>query len=278
MPKINHKINTMNKLNVMSKSMVAMFFLLLSTSQMDAQNQAFDYKIVGIVADSLSQNPLPFVTVRLLGKKDTLLKITLTDENGAFIFSNISISKYVINFSTVGYVSQKNIFEVLENADKTMNIGTVYCNVASNELQEVAIVSQKPIIQRGIDRIAYNVQQDPESKVLSSLEMMKKVPFLSVDGENNILLKGSGSYKVFINGKPSGMVENNPREFLRNLPASTIQKIEVITNPPSKYDAEGLAGIINIVLNKKEKDGFMGSINLNQGFLRLERASEHRFR
>ncbi|MEY4903346.1 MAG: hypothetical protein RLZZ292_1161 [Bacteroidota bacterium] len=256
----------MNKLHLVFKSIVAIVFLLLSNANINAQNQAFDYTIVGTVLDSTTKNPLSFATISLLDDKNTPLKISISNENGAFIFSNVAPLKYTIAISAMGYAAKKKAFEVLENAEKTLNIGTIYCSASSNELQEVTIVSQQPIIQRGIDRIAYNVQQDPESKVLSTLEMMKKVPYLSVDGENNILLKGNGSYKIFINGKPSGMVENNPKEFLKNLPAATIQKIEVITNPPSKYDAEGLAGIINILLNKKVKDGFTGSINLNQGF------------
>lgn len=128
------------------------------------------------------------------------------------------------------------------------------------------MTAKTPLIKQEIDRITYDLQADPESKGNSVLQMMRKVPFLSVDGEENILLNGSSSYKILINGKPSGMVERNPKDILRSMPASTIKSIEVITNPSSKYDAEGLAGIINIITNKKIDNGYNGTLNINHSF------------
>ncbi|MEO6646451.1 MAG: outer membrane beta-barrel family protein [Chitinophagaceae bacterium] len=135
-----------------------------------------------------------------------------------------------------------------------------------DSLQEVKVTARKPIIKQEIDRISYDLQADPESKGNSVLEMMRKVPYLSLDADDNILLKGNSSYKIFINGKPSGLMERNPKEVLRSMPASTIQRIEVITNPPAKYDAEGLAGIINIITNKKIDNGYNGSLNINERY------------
>lgn len=133
-------------------------------------------------------------------------------------------------------------------------------------LGEVNIRAQKPVIRQEADRIVYDLQADPESRSKSVLEMMRKVPFLSLDASNNILLKGNSSYKIFINGKPSGMLTHNPKEVLGSMPASAIKEIEVITTPPSKYDGEGLAGIINIILVKKTTDGMSGVINLSEKF------------
>ncbi|SEV91052.1 Outer membrane receptor proteins, mostly Fe transport [Chitinophaga sp. YR573] len=133
-------------------------------------------------------------------------------------------------------------------------------------LKEVAIIANKTFIQQKSDRIIYNLQADPESKGNSVLGMMRKIPFITLDGSDNILLKGNASYKVLINGKSSSMVNGNLTAILRSMPASTIQKIEVITIPPAKYDAEGLAGIINIITNKKVNEGYNGTLNVNEGF------------
>lgn len=132
------------------------------------------------------------------------------------------------------------------------------------KLKEVSIKGNKPIIKQEVDRITYDLQADPESKVSNLLEMLRKVPFVTLDANDNILLKGNTSYKILINGKPSSMVERDPKNILRSIPASTIQRIEVYTNPPAKYDAEGLGGIINIITNKKLVDGYNGTVNINQ--------------
>lgn len=132
----------------------------------------------------------------------------------------------------------------------------------AQQLQAVTITAKTPLIRREADRIIYNLQADPQSKISSVLDMMHKVPYLSVDGDDNILLKGSTGYKVFINGRPSGLVAGNPKEVLRSMPASTIKSIEVITSPPARYDAEGLAGIINIITIGQLYNGYKGSVNV----------------
>lgn len=130
-------------------------------------------------------------------------------------------------------------------------------------LQVVTVTGKRQMIRQEADRIIYDIQADPQSKISSVLDMMRKVPYLSVDGDDNVLLNGSTGYKVFINGRPSGLVERNPKDVLRSMPASTIKSIEVITNPPAKYDAEGLAGIINIVTDNRRIYGYRGSVNIN---------------
>jgi ferric enterobactin receptor len=133
-----------------------------------------------------------------------------------------------------------------------------------NDLKEVTIKADKPLIKQEVDRITYDLQADPQSKVSNVLEMMRKVPFVTVDGNENIMLKGNASYKILINGKPSSLMERDAKSILRSMPASTIQRIEVYTTPPAKYDAEGLGGIINIITNKKLVDGYNGTLNINE--------------
>ena len=133
-----------------------------------------------------------------------------------------------------------------------------------NNLKEVTVKADKPIIKQEVDRITYDLQADPESKFSNMLEMMRKVPFVTVDGSDNIMLKGNASYKILINGKPSSLMERDAKSILRSMPASTIQRIEVYTTPPAKYDAEGLGGIINIITNKKLVDGYNGTLNISE--------------
>ncbi|RYF60934.1 MAG: TonB-dependent receptor, partial [Cytophagaceae bacterium] len=133
-------------------------------------------------------------------------------------------------------------------------------------LNEVVVTATKQIVKQEIDRISYDLQADPESKVFNVLEMMRKVPLLSLDADNNILMKGNSDFKILINGKPSSMMERNYKDILRSMPASSIERIEVITSPPAKYDAEGLAGIINIITTKKLDNGYNGSLNLSERF------------
>ncbi|MGI6220088.1 MAG: TonB-dependent receptor domain-containing protein [Bacteroidaceae bacterium] len=114
-------------------------------------------------------------------------------------------------------------------------------------LDVVTVRAQKPLIKMEADKVAYDVQSDPDSKTDNTLEMLRKVPYVTVDGEDNIQVNGSSKFKVYINGKPNNMVTNNPKEVLQSMPASSIQKIEVLTNPGARYDAEGVTGILNIV-------------------------------
>lgn len=137
---------------------------------------------------------------------------------------------------------------------------------STQKLKEVAIIANKNIIKQKSDRIIYNLQADPESKGNSLLTSLRKVPYLSVDGTGNVQMKGSSNFRLLINGKPSAVADGNLKDFLQNIPAATIQNIEVITIPPSKYDAEGLAGLINIITVKKLDNGYSGTVNLTEEF------------
>ncbi len=224
-----------------------------------AQTVKHDYKIQGIVADSTTKAPLDFLTVSLLSATDSILKYESTKADGSFTFSNLIPAKYHIRVQDIGFITKT----VVANPDSS-SLGTIYITKANKALKEVTVTERRQLIKQEADRITYDLQADPESKVSSVLDIMRKVPYLSVDGNDNIMLQGSASYKIFINGKPSGMVERNPKDILRSMPASTIKSIQVITNPSSKYDAEGLAGIINIITVQQIDNGYHGSTNLSE--------------
>lgn len=133
----------------------------------------------------------------------------------------------------------------------------------SLELQGVEIVKQKALVKSDIDKITYNIEDDPDSKSNSTLEMLRKVPMVTVDGEDKIQVNGSSSFKIYVNSKPNQMMSNNPSEVLKSMPASSIKRIEVITNPGPKYDAEGVGGILNIITHGKSIEGYTATFNAN---------------
>ena len=143
----------------------------------------------------------------------------------------------------------------------------------SLELQGVEIVKQKALVKSDIDKITYNIEDDPDSKSNSTLEMLRKVPMVTVDGEDKIQVNGSSSFKIYVNSKPNQMMNskpnqmmsNNPSEVLKSMPASSIKRIEVITNPGPKYDAEGVGGILNIITHSKSIEGYTATFNANAG-------------
>jgi len=128
------------------------------------------------------------------------------------------------------------------------------------EIKEVTVTAQKPLVRIEVDKLVYNMESDPESQTNNALEMLYKVPLITIDAEENITLNGQSNFKVLMNGKSSSMMAGNLKDVLKSLPAKTIKDIEVITNPSSKYDAEGVGGIINIITNKKSLSGYNGSI------------------
>lgn len=220
--------------------------------------------IKGIVADSITLKTLGYVTLGLKNDKNESVKTGLTNEDGSFTLSVLHPGKYTLNIVAMGYQRKSVIVDLKENTD----LFTIYIKPESTSLGGVTVIADKPLVKMDLDKISYDLQADPESKVNSVLEMMRKVPLLSLDHEENIKLKGSGNYRIMINGKPSAMLEKNPTDLLRSMPASTIQSIEVITNPPAKYDGDGLTGIINIVTVKKIDNGYNGSVNMAAAFPR----------
>lgn len=221
-------------------------------------------RITGVVADSATRNPLPMVTIRLKNATNETIQIMVTQKDGSFKFPAVVPASYSVSVEAVGYVLKTISIDSLTFTSQAIDLKFIYLSGRTVGLKEVAITGERPIIRRKADRIIYDLKADPESKSNNVLAMMPKIPYLSLDGDDNLLMKGNPSFKVLINGKPSGSIEGNLKAVLKSIPASTIERIEVITTPPSKYDAEGLAGIINIITSKKDNDGFNGSLNINE--------------
>jgi Outer membrane protein beta-barrel family/CarboxypepD_reg-like domain len=215
--------------------------------------------IKGVVVDSLSGKPLSYVTVAIQDPNTKIpAKNTLTKEDGSFEISLTDNKAYLLTLAFTGYLNKT---VPIASKEKVMDLGTITLTIANKELKEVTVIGVRPVLKRDLDGITYDVSADPESPALTALDMMRKVPLLSVDASDNIKLKGNGNYKILINGKESALLAKNPSDVLRSMPATNIEKIEVITTPPAKYDAEGLAGIINIITKKKLDQGYNIGVN-----------------
>jgi outer membrane receptor protein involved in Fe transport len=240
-----------------------MIFIALQCSFTQTSLNAQDNKhqISGVIVDSLSQKAGEYFTVSL--KKDAVvIKSAVSDQRGKFTIAGISKGQYTLILGSLGYKTKQLVVKVDGDAD----LGKINMTVAGNDLNEVAVSGSRPVIKQEPDRITYDIQADPESKVLSVMDMMRKVPLLSVDADDNVKLKGTGNYRILINGKPSGILTRDPKEYLKSMPAAGVQKIEVITTPPSKYESEGLSGIINIITSRKMENGYNGNVNVRQQF------------
>jgi outer membrane receptor protein involved in Fe transport len=157
---------------------------------------------------------------------------------------------------------RQQVLEVPNN--KTfIDLGLILLSENATKLNEVEVVAQRPLVKVDIDKLVYSAKDDPEASTSNVLDMLRKVPMVTVDGEDNIQLKGSSSYKIYLNGKPSNMISSNPSQVLKSMPANTVKNIEVITEPGAKYDAEGVGGIINIITEKRSDDGYSGSVGAN---------------
>ena len=236
-------------------SVFSFFYVFANASLLPPE----DFQIKGVVTDSITGKGVSYVTISIQNGEGVLKRLA-SDEAGKFTFSLGKTGKYDVVFHSVGYKLQKTEITLNESAPK-LDMGTIFLNHSIENIGEVTVVVQKPLIRTEPDKIVYSIETDPESKTSNVLEMLRKVPLLTVDGEDNIQMKGSSNFKILINGKSSAMVSQNPRDVLRSLPASTVRDIEVITDPSSKYEAEGTAGIINIITNKKQLEGFMGRLS-----------------
>ncbi len=222
------------------------------------------YKITGAVNDP-EDKPVAYATVALYTTDSTARPVTavVTDDRGRFTLTHKTEGVYKLSVAGVGFgVWEQQI--ILAPDSPSVEVGTVVLAVKAVEAQAVTVTAQAPLVTSDIDKISYNLDSDPETPSLTVLEMMRKVPLLSVDGEDNIRFKGESNFKILLNGKTSMMVNNkNYKDVLRSMPAGSVKRIEVITNPPAKYDAEGITGIINIVTERTVRGAYNGTVGVS---------------
>lgn len=211
-------------------------------------------KITGQVNDSTSRKPVEFATVALTdpGTGKTI-DGTVCDANGKFTINKVAPGKYIVSVSFLGYDTKK--MNVSIDDKKDADLGTITISIAAKLLNEVTVEGQKALIEERVDRTVYNAENDATAKGGDATDVLKRVPLLSVDMDGNISLRGNQNVTVLINNKPSSIVASSVADALKQIPADQIKSVEVITSPSAKYDAEGSAGIVNIVTKKNNLQG-----------------------
>ena len=227
--------------------------------------------VTGVLVDSTLQEAEPYATVRIIKaeKKEKAVSMGLTDIDGRFRQEVNGSGKYIVQMSSVG--KRDAIREITLGKEQTIDLGTILISEDAQMLQGVEIVAQKSLVKMEVDKMSYNVAEDEDSKSNTVLDMLRKVPMVTVDGQDNISVNGSSSFKVYVDGMPNVMFSSNPSMVFKSMPASAVKSIEVITNPGAKYDAEGAAGVLNIVMNKQNPqaaqsvNGYNGTVRASAG-------------
>lgn len=221
------------------------------------------FRVKGVLIDTLTHEREPYVTVSVYSMQDhhKALKMLMTDEHGEFDFSLADSGTYLLSFTCVGMATVQRKVALCDRT--VVDMGVIYTRDDIQNLKGVTVVSRRKLIKVDIDKLEYDVECDPDAAVSNVLDILRKVPFVTVGGLSDVKLKGRGDFKVYINGRPSAVINSqNMAEVLKNMPANTIKSVQVITNPDAKYDAEGVAGILNIV-RKKVMPGY--SVSLSGG-------------
>ncbi len=236
---INIAITTMKKLY---------FLLLIMLLPLSMFAQQSSYQVSGLAVDSITGETLPYVTCAVYNEKNPTQVISRFAGNvdGTFSAQIKSPGTYILMVSCVGQSPVRRTFTIADSQPK-IDLGKLRMGPAGEALKELNVVAVRPLIKVEADKISYDAEQDPESKTSTVLDMLRKVPMVTVDGQDNIQLKGSSNFKFFLNGKPTSVFNNNPGLILKSMPANMVKNVEVITQPGAKYDAEGVGGIINIV-------------------------------
>jgi outer membrane receptor protein involved in Fe transport len=223
-------------------------------------------KISGTVVDTTTNLEVAFATISMKRAGRTkIINGTLTEVDGKFIFRDIKPGKYDIEVSFLGY--DPKLIATVETTKKNpdADLETVFLVPKAYMLEEITVSSKKALFENKVDRIVFNAEDDSSISGGDATDVLRKVPNLSVDLDGNVSIRGSQNIRILINGKPSGMFSSNVAEALKMFPADEIKRVEVITSPGAKYDAEGSGGIINIVTKKGNIEGIAGSINAAAG-------------
>lgn len=215
--------------------------------------------IKGKVVDATTQTPIDFVNIALLKPNSEAPAAGVTsDEQGNFVLPDVPNGKYNLRISFVGY---NTINLPLNMNGKEINMGTIKLIENSKALNEIQVVGQGSQMRFDIDKKVFTVDQNIASAGGSATEVLQNIPSVDVDNEGNISLRNNSSVEVWINGKPSGLTADNRAQILQQMPAESIESIEVMTNPSAKFNPEGTSGIINLVLKKNRKGGYFGSVS-----------------
>lgn len=245
---------------MMKLSVITILILLFSFNTSFAQKEV---KIEGIVIEEDTNIPLEYATVVVRTKADDkIITGGITDTKGKFKVE-VPVGTYVIS---VEYISYKTKTFPEQNISKNTDLGTISLALDVDSLDEVMVVAERTTVEIRLDKKIYSVGKDLTVRGGTVSDVLDNVPSVAVDVEGNVSLRGQDNVRILINGKPSGLVGLNSTEALRQLPAESIEKVEVITSPSARYDSEGTAGILNIILKRSKIQGLNGAITTNVGY------------
>ncbi len=233
---------------------------------LSAQNRNFSkgpVNITGLILDQDTNTPLEYATIAFFSPR--LQKIVtggITDQNGKFAIE-VDAGVYDISVEFISFKTKKLSKQKLF---KNTNLGTITLGLDTETLDDVVVIAEKTTVEIKLDKKIYNVGKDLTVSGGTVSDVLDNVPSVSVDVEGNVALRGNDNVRILINGKPSGLVGLNSTDALRQLPAESIERVEVITSPSARYDAEGTAGILNIILRRSKLQGVNGAITINSGY------------
>ena len=270
-----------HKTSIMFRNLLLLALTLFITSDLIAQRNTRGQRgqggerpeitIKGIVVDQSTGNPLEFATVSLFSKRDSsLVGGGLTELDGTFSLT----AKIGPMRAEIEYISFEKLViddvpfdrDAIRSGNRIIDMGTIQMSSSTELLEEVEIVAEKSETQFSLDKRVFNVGKDLANQGGTAEDILDNVPSVTVDIEGAVSLRGSSGVRILIDGRPSGLAGGDNANGLRSIPANMIDKVEVITNPSARYEAEGMAGILNIVLKKQKGGGFNGSFDLNGGY------------
>ncbi|MGZ5133857.1 MAG: outer membrane beta-barrel protein, partial [Flavitalea sp.] len=247
------------------KSLRTGFLVIMISLSFISQAQTRTASIQGSIADG-SQQPIVSASISLLKSTDSsLIKMGVTDKAGRFEFNNIGIGNYIVLASSVGYDKSYSKLIELQTESSVFRLNAIVLIAQPKNLKEVTVVFRKPLIEQKIDRTIINVEAAVTNTGSSALEVLEKSPGIQVDKDGNISLKGKQGVTILIDGRPSYLSGPELANMLKGMQASQLEQIEIMTNPPAKYDASGNSGVINIKTKKNKAKGFNGSLTVGAG-------------
>ncbi len=220
------------------------------------------FKVSGRVKDASTDEYFEYVNVVILRAKDSsLVNGTITDKDGKFSI-DAKKGKYLLRLTFIGY---KDDYQPLEIKNEDVQLGVIQLNLGTQALEGVEITAERSMMEYQLDKRVINVDKNIVSAGGNATDVLENVPSVTVDQEGNVSLRGSGNVTVLVDGRPSELLGSDLQTVLEQIPSSTIESVEVITNPSAKYNPDGMSGIINIVLKEKGNRGFNGSIAASTG-------------
>ena len=244
--------------------------ILLSALLLSLPTFAQTTIVTGVVRDSLTREGEPAAVLQFFHAENPEKPVayTTTDEEGRFAQRLDGSGLYELLFSGIGRMTVRRAFTIPGQQD-TLDLGEILIRDDVETLSAGVVTAQRTLVKMEVDKMTYDVSGDVDAKTSTVLDMLRKVPMVSVDGQDNITVNGSSSFQVYVDGKPNQMLSQNASTIFKVMPASTVKNIEVITNPGVKYDAEGVGGVLNITTNREATgggsmgDGFYGTVMAN---------------